>query len=132
MPVTDPIADLLARIKNAQMVHHLQVDLPASKTKVAVANILKKEGYVSGVETVSQQPQDVLRVHLAYDEQSEPAIAGLRRVSKPGLRVYVQKNEVPRAFGGVGISIVSTSKGIMTGRDAYRQGVGGELMAYVW
>lgn len=132
MPVTDPISDMLARIRNAQLVRHPVVEMPASKTKSAIAAILKHEGYVDDVETVKKQPQDLLRIRLSYDAFQAPAIAGSKRVSKPGLRVYVGRKEVPRAFGGVGISIVSTSNGIMTGHEAYRRGVGGELMAYVW
>ena len=106
--------------------------MPSSKAKVAIAAILKAEGYVSDTEVVKKKPQDVLRLRLRYDDQQLPAIGGLKRVSRPGLRVHVQRKEVPRAFGGVGISIVSTSQGVMTGLDAYRKGVGGELMAYVW
>lgn len=132
MPVTDPIADMLARIRNAQMVRHPTIEMPSSKTKAAIAEILKREGYLEDVEVVSQKPQAQLRMRLRYSDQNEPGIAGLKRVSKPGLRVHVQRKEVPRAFGGVGISIVSTSQGIMTGSDAYRKGIGGELMAYVW
>ena len=132
MPVTDPIADMLTRIRNAQMVRHPQLEMPSSKTKVAVAEILKREGYISDCEVVKKSPQDTLRLRLRYSERNAPAIAGLKRVSKPGLRVHVQRKEVPRAFGGVGISIISTSQGIMTGREAYGRGVGGELMAYVW
>ena len=132
MPMTDPIADMLTRIRNAQMVRHPQIELPSSKTKVAVAEILKREGYLVEVEVVKRKPQDMLRLRLRYNDRREPAITGLKRVSKPGLRVHVQRKEVPRAFGGIGISVVSTSQGIMTGLDAYRKGVGGELMAYVW
>jgi small subunit ribosomal protein S8 len=132
MPVTDPIADMLTRIRNAQLVRHPLVEMPSSKAKVAIAAILKAEGYVSDTEVVKKKPQDVLRLRLRYDDQQLPAIGGLKRVSRPGMRVHVQRKEVPRAFGGVGISIVSTSQGVMTGLDAYRKGVGGELMAYVW
>ena len=132
MPVTDPIADLLTRIRNAQMVRHPSIEMPSSKAKVSVVDILKREGYVEDLEVVKRTPQDVLRIRLRYNDEQEPAIAGLKRVSKPGLRVHVQRKEVPRAFGGVGISIVSTSQGIMTGLEAYRKGVGGELMAFVW
>ena len=132
MPVTDPIADMLTRIRNAHMVRHPSVELPSSKTKVAIAEILKREGFLADIEVVKKKPQDVLRLRLRYSESQKPAIAGLKRVSKPGLRVHVQRKEVPRAFGGVGISIVSTSLGIMTGLEAYRKGVGGELMAFVW
>jgi small subunit ribosomal protein S8 len=132
MPPTDPIADMLTRIRNAQMVHHPSIEMPSSKTKASIADILKREGYIEDLEVVKKVPQDVLRIRLRYDDQEKPAIAGLKRVSKPGLRVHVQRKDVPRAFGGVGISIVSTSHGIMTGLDAYRRGAGGELMAYVW
>ena len=110
MPVTDPIADLLTRIRNAQMVRHPSIEMPSSKAKVSIADILKREGYVEDLEVVKKTPQDVLRIRLRYNDEQEPAIAGLKRVSKPGLRVHVQRKEVPRAFGGVGISIVSTSQ----------------------
>ncbi len=132
MTMTDPIADMLTRIRNAQLVRHAGVDLPSSRVKSAIAEILKQEGYIADYTVSKQQPQDQLSLQLRYAPNQEPAIAGLKRVSKPGLRVHVQRNEVPRAFGGVGISIVSTSQGIMTGREAYRRGIGGELMAYVW
>ncbi len=114
------------------MVHHPQVELPSSKVTVAVAELLKREGYLADADVVKRKPQEVLRLRLRYNERREPAISGLKRMSKPGLRVHVQRNDVPRAFGGVGISIVSTSQGIMTGLEAYRKGVGGELMAFVW
>lgn len=132
MPVTDPIADMLTRIRNAQMVRHPSIEMPSSKMKVSVAEILKSEGFIEDHEVVTKTPQNVLRIKLRYSDQQEPAIAGLKRVSKPGLRIHVQRKEVPRAFGGVGISIISTSQGVMTGLEAYRKGVGGELMAYVW
>ena len=132
MPVTDPIADMLTRIRNAQLVRHPQVEMPVSKTKVSIAEILKQEGYIGDYEVASRKPQGMLRLRLTYSERREPSIAGLKRVSRPGLRVHVQRKEIPRAFGGVGISIVSTSQGIMTGLEAYRKGVGGELMAFVW
>jgi small subunit ribosomal protein S8 len=132
MPVTDPIADMLTRIRNAQMVHHPSIEMPSSKAKASIADILKREGYVEDLEVVKKVPQDVLRIRLRYSDQQEPGIIGLKRVSRPGMRIHVQRKEVPRAFGGVGISIVSTSQGIMTGLEAYRKGIGGELMAYVW
>jgi small subunit ribosomal protein S8 len=132
MPVTDPISDMLTRIRNAQMVRHGLVELPSSRTKAAIAEILKREGYLADVEVVKRKPQDLLRLRLRYSERREPAISGLKRVSKPGLRVHVGRKEVPRAFGGVGIAIVSTSQGIMTGLEAFKKGIGGELMAYVW
>ena len=132
MTMTDPIADMLTRIRNALLVRHPDVDVPSSKMKVSIAEILKHEGYISDFSTSKQKSQNWLRVQLHYRANQEPGITGLKRVSKPGLRIHVQKKDVPRAFGGVGISIVSTSQGIMTGRDAYRRGIGGELMAYVW
>ena len=132
MTMTDPIADMLTRVRNAQLVRHAGVDLPSSKVKAAIAEILKQEGYIADYSVAKRKPQDRLSIQLRYNQNREPVIAGLKRVSKPGLRVHVQRREVPRAFGGVGISIVSTSQCIMTGREAYRRGIGGELMAYVW
>ena len=132
MPPSDPVADLLTRIRNAQMVRHELVELPSSRVKVAIADILKREGFVDEVEVVKTPPQDKLRLSLKYGEGRKPAIAGLKRVSKPGLRVHIQRHEVPRFYGGIGISIVSTSQGIMTGQEAWRKGLGGELMCYVW
>ncbi len=132
MPVTDPIADLLARIRNAQLVRHPTMDVPSSKAKVAIVDILKREGFVEDYEVTKKHPQDLLRLKLRYREDKKPAIAGLKRVSKPGLRVHVQRQEVPRFYGGVGISIISTSHGVMSGLEAWRQGLGGELMCYVW
>ena len=132
MTMTDPIADMLTRIRNAMLVRHPDVDVPSSKVKVSIAEILKHEGYIFDFSTSKQKSQNWLRLQLHYRANQEPGITGLKRVSKPGLRIHVQKKDVPRAFGGVGISIVSTSQGIMTGRDAYRRGIGGELMAYVW
>ncbi len=132
MPVTDPIADMLTRIRNAQTMKHESLVMPVSKIKVAIARTLKEEGFIRDYDVLRGQPQPVLRIHLAYRENREPAISGLRRVSKPGLRVYVAKGEIPRVYGGLGIAIVSTSKGLRTGRDAWRQGIGGELLCYVW
>lgn len=132
MPVTDPIADMLTRIRNAQPVRHDSVTMPVSKIKVAIARVLKDEGFVRDFDVLRAQPQPVLRVHLTYRQGREPAITGLKRMSKPGLRVYVGKGEIPRVYGGLGIAIVSTSKGVMTGGDAWRQGLGGELLCYVW
>ena len=132
MPVTDPIADMLTRVRNALLVQHAVVEMPSSKAKVAVADILKREGFISDFEAVKTKPQDVLRLRLRYLEDKSPGIIGLKRVSKPGLRIHVQRSEVPRFYGGVGISIVSTSHGIMTGQEAWKKGIGGELMCYVW
>ncbi len=132
MTMTDPISDMLTRIRNALLVRHPDVDVPSSKVKVSIAEILKSEGYISDYSVSRQRSQSWLRLQLRYKTNEEPGITGLKRVSKPGLRIHVQKKDVPRAFGGIGISIVSTSQGIMTGHDAYRRGIGGELMAYVW
>ena len=133
MPVNDPIGDMLTRIRNGLMARHETVTLPSSKEKVAVMELLKREGFVRDFDVRrGSGPEQVIRIRLAYREDKEPAINGLRRVSKPGLRVYVQKGEIPRVFGGLGIALLSTSSGVMTGRDAWRQGIGGELLGYVW
>lgn len=132
MPVTDPVADMLTRIRNAQTMRHESLVMPVSKMKVSIARILKAEGFIRDYDMLRGQPQPVLRVHLAYREGRQPAISGLKRVSKPGLRVYVGKGEIPRVYGGLGIAILSTSQGLMTGRDAWRQGIGGELLCHVW
>jgi small subunit ribosomal protein S8 len=133
MSVSDPIADMLTRIRNAIMARHESVSVPSSKIKTAIAEILKQEGFIESYEVARQgSPQSSIRITLHYRNREEPSISGLKRVSKPGLRVYVQKGEIPRPFGGLGISLVSTSQGVMTGREAYRKGVGGELLCYVW
>ena len=131
MSVTDPIADMLTRIRNAVMVRHDSVQIPSSKIKMAIARILKEEGFINEFDIIKSEPQQTIRIHLKYDEDKEPILSGLERVSKPGLRVYVGKNEIPRVAGGMGIAIVSTSKGVMTGQQAWRQGIGGELLCYV-
>lgn len=131
MSVTDPIADMLTRIRNAVMVRHDSVLIPSSKIKMAIARILKEEGFISEFDVIKSEPQQTIRIHLKYDDDKEPILSGLERVSKPGLRVYVGKNEIPRVAGGMGIAIVSTSKGVMTGQQAWRQGIGGELLCYV-
>lgn len=130
--VSDPIADMLTRIRNALSVHHDSVTVPTSKTKVAIAKILKEEGFIRNYEVLKGDPQPMLRIHLKYLENREPAIHGLKRVSKPGLRVYVGKGEIPRVYGGLGISVLSTPQGIITGQEAWRRGVGGELLCHVW
>ncbi len=132
MPVTDPVADMLTRIRNAIQMKHESVVMPHSKMKLAIAKILKEEGYIRDYDTPRGQTHPSLRVHLAYRERREPAISGLKRVSKPGLRVYVGRGEIPRVYGGLGIAIVSTSQGVMVGRQAWRGGIGGELLCYVW
>lgn len=133
MSVTDPIADMLTRIRNAVAVGHDIVSIPASNMKVAIAKILLEEGFIEGYEVRKEgSPQGVLRIRLHYREKGEPAITGLKRVSKPGLRVYVKKGEIPRYYGGLGVAILSTSQGVMSGRQAWRKGLGGELLCYVW
>jgi len=130
--VTDPIADMLTRIRNANTAHHPNVDVPASKMKRSVAQILKDEGFIRDYEMVSEGPQGTLRITLKYGPEREKVITGLRRISRPGLRVYARKSEIPRVLGGLGIAIISTSSGLMTGQKAQREGLGGEVVAYVW
>ena len=133
MPVTDPISDMLTRIRNAIVPRHEAVKIPASKMKLELARILKEEGFIRGFETQNAgTPSAQIKVHLHYRGKNEPAITGLKRVSKPGLRVYVGKTEIPRYYGGMAVSILSTSEGVMTGRQAWRQGLGGELLCHVW
>ncbi len=132
MPVTDPVADMLTRIRNAIQVRHESVLLPNSKMKLGIAKILKEEGYIRDYDMPRGQAHPTLRLHLAYREAREPIISGLKRVSKPGLRVYVGRGEIPRVYGGLGLAILSTSRGLMAGRQAWRQGIGGELLCYVW
>ncbi len=132
MTVSDPIADMLTRIRNAALVRHDSVLVPASKMKLSIAEVLKKSGYVSDFEVVKGKPHRLINIRLRYGDKKQPLITGLERVSKPGLKVYVEKKEIPRVCGGLGIAIVSTSKGVMTGQQAWRQGIGGELLCYVW
>ena len=132
MSMTDPVADLLTRIRNAAAADHEDVEIPASKFKVELARILSEQGYIEGYSTEPGRVGEVLRVELKYTEDRAPVITGLERVSRPGRRTYVNAGEVPRVLGGMGTAIVSTSKGVMTGHDARRQGVGGEVVAYVW
>ena len=130
--VTDPIADMLTRIRNAIAVSHDSVTMPASKMKLSMAKILRDEGFIRDYQQLRAQPQPLLRIHLAYRDNREPVITGLKRVSKPGLRVSVGKGEIPRVYGGLGMAILTTPKGVMTGRQAWRLGIGGELLCYVW
>jgi small subunit ribosomal protein S8 len=132
MNVTDPIADMLTRIRNAVAAKHDQVNVPASKLKVAIAHVLKEEGFIRDFDTLEEGLRKTLRIHLIYVGKKEPLLTGIRRVSKPGLRVYVQNGEIPRVYGGLGIAILSTPQGVMTGQQAWRQRVGGELLCYVW
>jgi small subunit ribosomal protein S8 len=130
--VTDPIADMLTRIRNALVARHDFTDMPASRVKVSIAEVLKREGYIAGFEMREDEGHKQIRVHLAYTGKREPVIVGLDRVSKPGLRVYTSRTEVPRVYGGLGVAILSTPEGVMTGKDARKRGVGGEVLCYVW
>lgn len=135
MPVTDPISDMLTRVRNAIQVRHDSVLVPASKTKRSLARMLQREGFISSVEieeTTDEKKQPMMKLGLKYYEDESPVISGLKRVSRPGLRVYVGRREIPRYYGGIGVSFISTSAGVMTGREAWRRGVGGELLFYVW
>lgn len=129
---TDPIADMLTRIRNALHARHDHADVPASKLKISLAETLKKEGFIRDYEAMEEGIRQTIRIHLAYTGSREPVITGLRRVSKPGLRVYVDRREVPRVYGGLGVAIISTSKGMLTGGEARRQRLGGEVVCYVW
>ena len=132
MNTTDPIADMLTRIRNANSSKHKTVDIPASKMKTAIADILFKEGYIKSFEEISNDVQGTIRVTLKYDEKGNRVIAGIKRISKPGLRVYASREDLPKVLNGLGIAIVSTSKGIMTDREARKVGLGGEVLSYVW
>ena len=132
MVMTDPIADFLTRIRNANMVMHEKVEIPASKTKIALAEILKNEGFIKDYEQIEDGKQGVIRVYLKYGPNREKVITGLKRISKPGLKVYCKKDEVPKVLGGLGIAIISTSKGIVTDKEARKLKIGGEVLAYVW
>ena len=132
MNLTDPVADFLTRIRNAHKARHQKLDVPASRLKAEIARILKEEGYISNVKPVEEEGRQVLRVYLKYGVNNEAAIRDLKRVSKPGCRVYVGKDEIRRVQGGLGICIITTPKGVMTGRQARREGVGGEMLCEVW
>ncbi|MDD2647557.1 MAG: 30S ribosomal protein S8 [Eubacteriales bacterium] len=133
MVINDPIADMLTRIRNAQVAKHDVILVPASNTKKAIAKILLEEGYIKNVEYVSDTAQGSIKITLKYaDNKYTPVIAGLKRISKPGLRVYARREELPKVLGGLGIAIISTSKGLMTDKKARLSGMGGEVLAYVW
>jgi small subunit ribosomal protein S8 len=131
LAVTDPIADMLTRIRNAVTAHHDSVPMPASKMKLSIARILKNEGFVTDYTVLKGSPQRTIKITLKYMD-GQPALAGLERLSKPGLRVYVGRGEIPRVYGGLGITILSTSEGVMTGQEAWRKNLGGELLCCVW
>lgn len=132
MVMTDPIADMLTRIRNANMVRHEKLEIPASKVKKEVADILKREGFIRDYEFVEDNKQGILRIFLKYGANNERVITGLKRISKPGLRVYAKAEELPRVLNGLGIAVVSTSKGVLTDKEARRESVGGEVLAYIW
>ena len=132
MNITDPIADMLTRIRNANSAKHKTVDVPASKMKTAIAEILFKEGYIKSFELINNENQGIIRITLKYDEKGTRVIDGIKRISKPGLRVYAGKEELPRVLNGLGIAIISTSKGLKTDKEAREAGMGGEVLAYVW
>ena len=132
MVMTDTVADMLTRIRNANTVYHEQVEVPGSKIKLAIAKILKEEGFVQDYDWVDDSKQGILKIKLKYGEGRQRVITGLKRISKPGLRVYVKKDEIPRVLGGLGIAILSTSQGVMSDRQARAAGLGGEVLCYVW
>ena len=132
MTMSDPIADMLTRIRNANMVRHEKLEVPASNMKKEIAEILKREGFVRDVEYVKDNKQGIIRIFLKYGQNNERVITGLKRISKPGLRVYAKTNEVPKVLNGLGIALVSTSHGVLTDKEARAKQVGGEVVAYVW
>ena len=132
MNTTDPIADMLTRIRNANSAKHKTVDIPASNMKKSIADILFKEGYIASYEEIQDSNKGVIRITLKYDEKGARVIDGLKRISKPGLRVYASKEELPKVLNGLGIALISTSKGIKTDKEARQEGLGGEVLAYVW
>jgi small subunit ribosomal protein S8 len=132
MPVTDPLADMLTRIRNANMARHSKVDIPASKMKISVAKIFKAEGYIKNYKLIKDRKDGILRIYLKYDESNEGVIIGLKRLSKPGRRIYVGKEDIPSVLNGMGISVLSTSKGVLADREARKLSIGGELLCSVW
>ncbi|KXG74769.1 30S ribosomal protein S8 [Thermotalea metallivorans] len=132
MTMTDPIADMLTRIRNANTVKHETVDIPASNMKKAIAEILFNEGFIKGYDVIEDGKQGIIRIQLKYGKNNEKVISGLKKISKPGLRVYAKKDEIPKVLGGLGIAILSTSNGIVTDKEARKLGVGGEVICYIW
>ncbi|MCB8815682.1 MULTISPECIES: 30S ribosomal protein S8 [Desulfosporosinus] len=132
MSMSDPIADFLTRIRNAGMVYHDKVEVPASRIKRELAELLKSEGYIKDVEFIADDKQGVIRMYLKYGPNRERVITGLKRISRPGLRVYAKKDEIPKVLGGLGVAVISTSKGIMTDKKARKEGLGGEVISYIW
>jgi len=132
MNITDPIADMLTRVRNANSVNKDVVDIPASNLKINIAKTLKDEGFIKEYKIIDNYPQNKVRVYLKYGKDKEKVITGIKRISKPGLRVYVNKDEIPRVLGGLGIAVISTSRGVLTDKEARKEGVGGEVLCYVW
>jgi small subunit ribosomal protein S8 len=132
MSMTDPVADMLSRIRNAIHARHQKLDVPASKLKLEIARILKDEGYISNYKLTEEESRKVVRVYLKYDQANGAAISSVVRISRPGCRVYVKRNEIPKVLGGLGINILTTPKGVMTGRDARKQGLGGEILCEIY
>lgn len=132
MVMTDPIADMLTRIRNANQMYKETVEIPASSVKRSILEVLKSEGFIRDFEWISDEKQGMLKVQLAYASSKERVIKGLKRISKPGLRVYANHGEIPRVLNGLGVAVLSTSKGVMTGQQAQRQKIGGEVIAYIW
>ena len=132
MQITDPIADMLTRIRNANSARHLSVDIPASNLKKSIAEILLEEGYIKNYQIIDDGKQGIIRVFLKYAENKQRVISGIKRISKPGLRIYASKDELPKVLKGLGIAIISTSKGVMTDKKARKENVGGEVLAYIW
>ncbi len=132
MVVTDPVADFLTRIRNGNMVMHETVEVPSSKMKMAIAGIMREEGYIKDFEYIEDGKQGIIRIYLKYGPNKEKVITGIKRISKPGLRVYVKKGEVPKVLGGLGTAVISTSKGLMTDKKARKNGFGGEVICYIW
>lgn len=132
MTMTDPIADMLTRIRNANVVKHETVDVPASNMKKELARILLEEGFVRGYDVIEDEKQGIIRIQLKYGQTGERVISGLKRISKPGMRVYSSKDEIPKVLNGLGVAIMSTSKGILTDKEARKENVGGEVICYVW
>lgn len=132
MSITDPIADMLTRVRNANSAGHQTVSMPSSKKLVEIARIMQEEGYINGYEVVESSPRNILEITLKYGNKKARTIKGIKRISKPGLRIYAGKSELPRVMGGLGTAIISTSHGVMTDRDARKAGIGGEVIAYIW
>lgn len=132
MVMTDPIADFLTRIRNGNMVMHETVEVPGSKMKISIAEIMKNEGYIKDFEYIEDGKQGIIRVYLKYGGNKTKVITGIKRISKPGLRVYVKKDEIPKVLGGLGTAVISTSKGLMTDKSARKEGLGGEVVCYIW